>query len=267
MKNLLAVFALLMSTNALSTQIVEWNKRPIQVVLSVGQERIIELQDNVFVGVPSNIKDLLRVQSAQGFVYLTALEQFPKSRIQLKLNKTGEIIILDVGTTIEKTTSENIIIKHLKDAPKKGQSDTGHSIGNKSLSATPVQLTKYAARMFYAPERLAVKDARIRMSRAPNVNLNGLFVGKSFNLFDAQALAVFRTGNLYLTAIKLNNRTAQEQTIYFEDINADFLYATPQHLRVNAKDNSGEMTMLYLITSQPLEASLYLSPQPYVYGE
>lgn len=255
MRAIVFIFFILLNVDVFATQIVEWNKRPISVVLSVGKERIIQLPDNVVVGVPSSIQPLLRVQSAQGYVYLTALNGFSQSRIQLKMNKTGEIILVDISTTTEDVNQENIIIKLPVEADRSTSKKENSSPARKA--ATPIEQTRFASRTFYAPERLAISDHRIRMSKPPKVDLSDLFTGKSYDIFNAKALAVFKTGSMYLTAIKLVNKTPTQQTIVFQDINADFLYATPQHLQVNKKNVPGDTTMLYLITNKPLVASLY----------
>ena len=255
MKVALVIFCIVFGTGAFATQIVEWKKQPISVVLPVGKERIIQLPDNVIVGVPSSIKQLLRVQSAQGYVYLTARDSFSQSRIQLKIHETGEIIILDVSTSTDGSTQENIIVKLPKELSGNATEVAQAELTRKA--ATPIELTRFATRTIYAPERLAISDKRIRMNKPPKVNLSNLFTGQSYDVFNATALAVFRTGNMYLTAIKLVNKTPVQQTIEFTDINADFLYATPQHLQVNEKNIPGDTTMLYMITKKPLAAALY----------
>jgi integrating conjugative element protein (TIGR03749 family) len=256
MRTIILVLLVLFTSTSFATQVVEWNKRPIDVVLQVGKERIIQVPDNVLVGVPNSIKPLLRVQPAQGYVYLTALESFSESRLQLKMHKTGEIILVDVSTTTQNTTDESIVIKLPKQVSNNNSVVSNQPQNQKA--ATPIELTRFATRTFYAPERLAVSDRRIRMSKAPKVNLDGLFTGSSFNVFDAKAMAVFRTGKLYLTAIKLVNKTPMAQPIVFTDINADFMYATPQHVQINRMNVPGDTTMLYLITDKPLAAALYL---------
>jgi integrating conjugative element protein (TIGR03749 family) len=257
----LLLFLGLFACSGEATQIIEWQKKPISVVLPIGKERILQLPDNVFVGVPANIKPLMRVQSAQGFVYLTALEEFYETRIQLKLNKTGEIIVLDIKSTNEAGTAEDIIIK-LAGTPQKETSNNNKEYQTKQRETsrvTPIQLTRFAARMFYGPDRLALNDNRIRVTKSPIIELSGLFTGASYNLFDMEAKAVFKTGNLYLTAVLLKNKSLIPQTIRFKDINADFKFATPQHIQLNQRDVAGDITMLYIITDKPLEASLYLT--------
>lgn len=257
----LALVLLVLSTNALSTQIVEWKKKPIDIVLPIGKERIIELPDNVFVGLPANIEKLVRTQSAQGYVYLTAFSEFQSSRVQLRLHDTGEIVLLNLSASAQSMETENIVIRLPSEKKERltNNAKSDYSAPSKN-TATPVELTRFAALKLYAPERLATNDHRIRVSKAPNIDLDGLFTGKSYGVFDAEAVAVFRSGHLYLTAVKLVNKHLLPRTINFTDINADFLYATPQHLQVNQKNVPGDTTTLYIITDKPLDAALYLTP-------
>ncbi len=252
---------------AQATQLVEWANKPISVVLPVGKERIIQVPDHVYVGVPGSIKSMIRVQSAQGHVYLTALGEFMPSRVQLKLHESGKIILLDVRSSNESEETENIVISLPSKKRAPVQASTSNVVNVGTQPVTPIQLTRFAARMFYGPERLAISDNRIRVSKASNVDLSTLFTGKSFGKFEAKAQAVFRSGNMYLIAIKLRNKSNSVQTIEFKDLNVDFQYATPQHLQVNRANVPGDTTMLYLITNKPLEASLFVMPRIRRMGE
>ncbi len=260
MKLLLTLLAISFSFASQATQIIEWNKKPIRVVLPVGKERIIQLEDNAYVGVPESIKPLLRVQSAQGSVYLTAIEEFPESRLQIKLNATGEILLIDIKTSVKNTETENVIIKTSKaKRPSEDKNNSNQDIAiNKRDPVTPIQLTRFASRAFFGPERLSVKDSRIKMTQAPDIPLSNLFNGSSYGLFAMEALAVFRANNMYLTAIKITNKTPVPQVIKFREIDADFQFATPQHLRVNQANVAGDMTVLYIITDKPLSAAIYM---------
>ncbi len=259
MKGLFFLVCVFFCSSLFASQLVQWDKRPISVVLPVGKERIIQLPDNVLVGVPASIKPLLRVQSAQGLIYLTARQSFSQSRVQLKLHSTGEIILLDISAiNNDELTQEDIVItlsKNNQKTPSELKTNSSSTMSKRQV--TPIELTQFATRTFYAPERLALNDKRIRVTKAPTLDLSRLFTGNSFQVFDAKAQALFRAGNLYLTAIKLVNNTHTQQTITFTDIDADFLYATPQHLQVNKKNVPGDTTMLYLITKKPLAAALY----------
>ena len=168
---------------------------------------------------------------------------------------------MDVKATKDSVTTEDIIIKLPGEVvpPKTGNKNSREAKQSIGSNVTPIQLTRFAARMFYGPNRLALKDNRIRVSKSPLIELKGLFTGASFGLFDAEAKAVFKTGNLYLTAVLLKNKSLLPQAIRFEDINADFKFATPQHIQLNQRDVAGDMTMLYIITDKPLAAALYLS--------
>lgn len=258
MRYLALILFIFATLQASATQIVEWNKKPIEIVLPLGKERILEFPDNVFLGIPASLSPFLRSQSAQGFLYLTALEGFPKTRIQVKLNKSGEIILLDIrSTNTSEATTESIVFKMPSEASSIAKDEITKA--QKRLPpVTPIQLTRFVSRLFYGPERLAISDPRIKQAFAPKMNLDDLFIGPSYGVFELKAEAVFRASGLYLTAIKVSNKTPVPQTIMFNDINAEFAYVTPQHLQVNQMNVAGDMTMLYIITRQPLEASIYL---------
>ncbi|MDM5017719.1 TIGR03749 family integrating conjugative element protein [Pseudomonas aeruginosa] len=70
---------------------------PLAVPLKVGQERIVFIDRNVRVGVPSGVGERLRVQSAGGAVYLRASEPIEPTRLQLQDADTGALILLDIA--------------------------------------------------------------------------------------------------------------------------------------------------------------------------
>lgn len=60
-----------------AVEVKYWDRLPLAVPLTVGQERILMLDEDVRVGVPGTIAGKLRVQSVGGTVYLRAAEALP----------------------------------------------------------------------------------------------------------------------------------------------------------------------------------------------
>lgn len=259
MKILITLILIVLSVNAYAVQTVKWANLPIQVKLAVGKERIIQIEDNVTLGIPSSVQSIVKGESAQGFIYLTAAEEFPKTRFKVRLKSTNEIVLFDVEAVKSDENFENILV-NVPSLNASSEPDYGNSAANNN-DLTPIQLTRYAARTFYGPDRLAIKDERVRMEKVGNYDLSTLFTGSSYNVFSAEPLAVFRNGKMYLTAIKLTNNTFEPQAINHNHINADFSFSTAQSPLVNQKYVPGDMTMLYLITKKPLSHSLYLTPK------
>ena len=80
-----------------AVEVMHWDRLPLAVPLIVGQERVIFLDRDVRVGVPAAIADHLRVQSADGAIYLRASAPIDPSRLQLQDVANGTLILLDVA--------------------------------------------------------------------------------------------------------------------------------------------------------------------------
>lgn len=262
MIKLLVIFFMLCSLNSYAAQTIKWKNIPLKVNLQVGKERIIQVDDNVVIGVPASIKPYLKSESAQGYIYLTALKEFPKTRFKLRLKSNNEIILIDLTSTTEERDLPNLEIEvpSLLAGEERYSSSSTNVMGN----VTPIQLTRFAARSFYGPDRLMKNNPLIRMQRIKKSDLSTLFTGTSSNVFSATAVAVFKAGKMHLTAIKLVNKTPLKQVINHLDINADFQFSTSQMTQVNQKNVAGDTTMLYLITDKPLSGSLYNQPKKLV---
>jgi integrating conjugative element protein (TIGR03749 family) len=87
---------LLVAPIAQAVEILRWERLPLTVPLVVGQERIVFIDRNVRVGVPSTVGERLRVQSAGGAVYLRANAPIEPSRLQLQDLDSGALILLDI---------------------------------------------------------------------------------------------------------------------------------------------------------------------------
>lgn len=55
-----------------AVELMKWERIPLQVPLTVGQERIVFVDKNVKVGFPASLDGKLRIQISGGAVYLDA---------------------------------------------------------------------------------------------------------------------------------------------------------------------------------------------------
>jgi hypothetical protein len=65
----------------------------------------------------------------------------------------------------------------------------------------------------------------------------------------------WRAGGLYVTAVKLTNRTDQPQILDPRDLRGSWLTATFQHNRLLAAGSEADTTAVYLISARPFAAS------------
>jgi len=226
---------------------IEWKKVPIRLELVVGQEQRIEFPDEVKVGIQASVRPLLRTQSINGTVYLMAHAPFDTNRIMVRELDSGRIYLFDVTSTQDGATTHPVQIYVTDDS---GANDLEV---NDSSPERPsyIQLTRFAAQQLYAPSRL-VKDnpviTRVPISRNPVDLLHGGAV-------EAIPLVAWRAKGLYITAIKLTNRTHQAQILDPRDLRGAWLTASFQHHRLFPMGDEADTTAVYLISARPFEVS------------
>ncbi len=230
---------------------IEWKKTPIRLELTVGQEQRIDFPAAVKVGVPGSLQSLLRTQSVNGTVYLLAHAPFGSSRLMVRELDSGQIFLFDVTATGEGGASDPIQIYVTGDSGSANAPATG---GNEPDQGQPgyIQLTRFAAQQLYAPSRL-VKD-RPGIVRVPVArNAVDLVQGGTVQ---ATPLVAWRANGLYVTAVKLTNRTDQPQTLDPRDLRGAWLTATFQHYRLLPKGDEADTTAVYLVSARPFEVTL-----------
>lgn len=228
---------------------IEWKKVPIRLELVVGQEQRIEFPAAVKVGVPAAVQGLLRTQSVNGMVYLLAHAPFGSNRLMVRELDSGRIYLFDITAAEEGGPSHPLQIYVTDDQNLEKDSAAGNEISQGQPGY--IQLTRFAAQQLYAPARL-VKDqpgiVRVPVSRESVDLLHGGTV-------EAVPLVAWRASGLYVTAIKLTNRTDEPQTLDPRYLRGAWLTATFQHHRLLPKGDEADTTAVYLISARPFEVS------------
>ena len=227
---------------------IEWKKAPIRLELVVGQEQRIEFPATVKVGVPASVQGVLRTQSVNGMVYLLAHTSFGSNRLMVRELDSGRIYLFDVTATENGGPGHPIQIYLTgEQGSEKDQAIGGHEKERPDF----IQLTRFAAQQLYAPVRL-VKDqpgiVRVPVSRDPV----DLYHGGSV---EGAPLVAWRAKGLYITAVKLTNRTEQALTLDPRNIRGTWLTATFQHHRLFPKGDEADTTAVYLISARPFGVS------------
>jgi integrating conjugative element protein (TIGR03749 family) len=229
---------------------IEWKKAPIRLEITVGQEQRVEFPAAVKVGVPVSVQPLLRTQSINGTVYLLAQAPFDSSRLMVRELDSGRIYLFDVTAVEEGGTTHPLQIFVTGDSGTTKDRTTGSHDANRGQPGY-IQLTRFAAQQLYAPSRL-VKDrpgiVRVPVKRDAVDLLHG-------GTIEATPLVEWRANGLYITAVKLTNRTEKSQTLDPRDLRGVWLTATFQHHRLLPKGDEADTTAVYLISARPFEVS------------
>lgn len=267
---LLVVFARLIITPAYAVEVMQWERLPLAVPLIVGQERVVFIDRDVRVGVPADIADHLRVQSADGAIYLRASAPIAPSRLQLQDVANGTLILLDIAAhpaTPKEAPLEpvRIVMDHAssgKLAPTSTHDVDASEDAPKVLDTpVPVLLTRYAAQSLYAPLRTVEPVdgiAPVPVDRA--LPLDSLLPTLPVR---ASAWAAWRLDDAWVTAVRLTNTSAQRIDLDPRALQGDFVAATFQHADLGPVGNDTDTTVVYLVTrGHSLAASLLPAISP-----
>lgn len=148
---------------------MKWERIPLTIPLYVDQERIIFVDNNVRVGLPSSVAGKLRVQSTGGTLYLKALEPIAQTRLQLQDAESGALMLIDIAASLppENTPALEPIqviegditpIRYGRSEKNKNtditsQRQSSNKQAQQRETPIPVILTRYAAQNLYAPLR------------------------------------------------------------------------------------------------------------------
>ena len=234
-----------------ATQILHWQRLPLAVPLTVGQERVVFLDRKVRVGVPTALNDRLRIQSTGGALYLRASTVLPPTRLQVQDVQTGMIILLDVAAEPAKSDQPAAEpIRIVLDAPGEEsppasttpEAGTAQSAPDAALAMT---LTRYAAQRLYAPLRTLEPVEGIRSAAVEQeLPLDSLLPGLPVR---ARALAAWQLQHLRVTAVRLSNQSARPIALVPEALQGDFVAATFQHPDLGSSGQATDTTVVYLV--------------------
>ncbi|KVD85180.1 conjugal transfer protein [Burkholderia sp. ABCPW 14] len=249
---------------------MHWERLPLAVPLIVGQERVVFIDRDVRVGVPAAIADHLRVQSADGAIYLRASAPIEPSRLQLQDVANGTLILLDIAAhpaAPKEVPLEpvRIVVGHTLTA-KPDQTSTHDDDANDNAAKAldtpvPVLLTRYAAQSLYAPLRTVEPvDGIASVPVDRTLPLDSLLPTSPVH---ASAWAAWRLDDAWVTAVRLTNTSAQHLDLDPRTLQGDFVAATFQHPDLGPAGDDSDTTVVYLVTrDHGLAASLLPAIRP-----
>ncbi|HEN8735855.1 TIGR03749 family integrating conjugative element protein [Pseudomonas inefficax] len=238
-----------------AVEVKYWDRLPLAVPLTVGQERVLMLDEDVRIGLPSAIASKLRVQSVGGTVYLRAAEALPPTRLQLQSVKSGDIILIDIEALEGSESLEPVKIVAQAQAPDtEPQKDAAPE-----ATPVPVVLTRYAAQNLYAPLRTVAPLPGVR--RVPLTDSIAFSTLLPTERVSIKALAAWRLGDYWVTAVKIVNRGPGKVALDPRHLQATLYAATFQHADLGLAGTPEDTTVAYLVTrGGDLKHALLLPP-------
>lgn len=253
----LTVALTLWGAAAQAVELMRWERLPLAVPLVINQERVVFIDEDVRVGVPSILTGKLRVQSTGGTLYLRASEAIAPTRLQLQSIATGEIILLDIAATPGDQSLEPVRI--LKNAQVKASGGESSTVPVPERTPIPVALTRYAAQSLYAPLRTveALPGAR-RVPIKLRTELPTLLPTENVS---STPIAAWQLGDYWVTAVKLRNRGSIPVQLDPRRFQAKLFAATFQHAFLGPVGDAEDTTIAYLVTrGAGLEQAVLLIP-------
>ncbi len=252
MKKVLILMMLVVCSSSFAedAERIEWDKKPISITLPIDKERMVIFPSDVRVKVPPMISHQLRTISNEGIIYWKADAPFEKQRVKVQIIETGKIIMIDLAASAKRTKVSPIKILVGTAVPvdqvtgSSRQSNTGLDF---------VQLTRFAAKSLYAPERLISTPLGVTQVQLNRSSTDTLIRGQ---IIKATPISSWQSNGVYVTAVKLKNLTSSKIVLDPRSIRGTWEAATFQHVTLAGKGSSEDTTSLYLISHSPYEESL-----------
>ena len=242
---------------------VLWDKRPINVHLQVGNERIIHFPDDVRYWLPDTVKRHVSVLAANGVLYIRAMEPFPTTRLRIQGLNDQQVYLLDITASEVAAVSDELIVMTKKNTRNRSKEATAY----RTTEDWRIRLTRYAAQQLYAPERLVDGDSAIKRIPVESKTSVPLIRG---GLIETVPIASWQGHGLTVTAVRVRNLSRQSLQLQFDRsdslqaldlsylVRGDWLTATLQHDRLGAMGDETDTTTLYLVSNRSFVESLSL---------
>ena len=242
---------------------VLWDKRPINVHLQVGNERIIHFPDDVRYWLPDTVKRHVSVLAANGVLYIRAMEPFPTTRLRIQGLNDQQVYLLDITASEVAAVSDELIVMTKKNTRNRSKEATAY----RTTEDWRIRLTRYAAQQLYAPERLVDGDSSIKRIPVESKTSVPLIRG---GLIEAVPIASWQGHGLTVTAVRVRNLSQQSLQLQFDQsdslqaldlsylVRGDWLTATLQHDLLGAMGDETDTTTLYLVSNRSFVESLSL---------
>ncbi|WP_145931185.1 TIGR03749 family integrating conjugative element protein [Yersinia bercovieri] len=257
-----------------AVELMKWERIPLQVPLTVGQERIVFVNKNVRVGFPPELNGKLRVQSTGGAVYLLANSTFATTRLQLQDVENGELILMDISALVGKqvrepvsliyqgelssATASNNTLVSTNDAPSSKHKVSAKDHSPRITIPLPIALTRYAAQSFYAPLRTLEPLPGIHaISHGLPLSITSLLPSEPITV---QPLAAWGVQGYNLVALKLTNQHSGIVALDPRHLQGTFYSATFQHRWLGAAGTPEDTTLLYLVMRGRPDAAFLPEP-------
>ena len=203
----------LLAVSPVWAETVEWVRTPIPVTLGVGVERQVRFEGPATVGVPAELLETgaLRAEFANDTAYWLATEPFAARRFRVRLERTGEFVLLDVAAVAgAPEAAEPLEVRIAR--PEADAVASAHSPAEDPRDGA-VALIRDAARLDLAPPRLGVLPAGTVVVETARADAGGLYRHPDRARMDLQVVGQLARGGLFVTTLEAANRSPEPVAI------------------------------------------------------
>ena len=171
--------------------------------------------------------------------------EFERQRFLFRSREDGKVMVVDIEADTTEVGSEHVYIY-----------DASRSQSNQSKKRwTPAQLTRFAARVLYAPQRLRLSSNGLTKVSLPNEAISLI----KHERIQVRPYASWKTQQgLFVTVLILTNPTNQPIELHPLSLRGRWIAATFHHYRLLPITTNANVTALYLISDQPFTQALDL---------
>ncbi len=268
MRILLASILLFVSTLAAANQeVFVWDKKPIDLVLTVGVQKIVSLPDHARVQVPQHLSDQVEIVPVNGAVYFTARDELASTAIRLELVNSGQFIMLNLTAkaNLENNPQFARIVLANSAPVQSAESVTTQNIPSFMTSGpiTNVALARFVLQQYWVPPRLkpGIPAGVTQVKSVDGVDLTNLFGFCSLDRFKIAIADTFKTNDgRYATSLLLENKTAGKQFINLTHLRIQHIFSATYPETVYPLGTAGSYSTLVIITDVPFLSALSSEP-------
>ncbi len=186
---------------------VEWVRTPIPVTLGVGVERQVRFEGPATVGVPAELLEAgaLRAEFANDTAYWLATEPFAARRFRVRLERTGEFVLLDVAAVADAGSAAEPLEVRI------ARPEADAIAASKAPAEDPrdgaVALIRDAARLDLAPPRLAGLPAGTVVVETARTDAAALYRHPDRARMRWSVVGQLSRAGLFVTTIEAANRS------------------------------------------------------------
>ena len=202
-----------MAVSSAQAETVEWVRTPIAVTLGVGVERQVRFDGPATVGVPAELLETgaLRAEFANDTAYWLATEPFAARRFRVRLERTGEFVLLDVAAAADAGGAAEPL--EVRIARPEADAIAPSHVPAEDPRDGAVALIRDAARLDLAPPRLGGLPAGTVAVETARTDAAALYRHPDRVRIRWSVIGQIARGGLFVTTLEAANRSPEPVAI------------------------------------------------------